>query len=98
MRVFLPEISDKTLCHIWVLFVACGSDKIFGRSVVENITVLKSTKASELLKNMLGAKVIQTVSESRKGKYRFLYKNTAKFVQRAAKHWYISRSQWRLTA
>ncbi len=71
MRAFMPELSDKTLRHIQTLQEECGNETVFGRSVVENITGLKSTRASELLKYMLDANVIQPVKGYGKGKYRF---------------------------
>lgn len=71
MRAFMPEISEKTLRHIYALYDECGKEKVFGRSFVEEITGLKSTRASELLKSMFHAKVIYVVSGSGKGKYRF---------------------------
>ena len=67
----MPEISEKTLHHIFSLYDECGKEKVFGRSSVEEITGLKSTRASELLKSMSLAKVIYVVRGRGKGKYRF---------------------------
>ena len=71
MRAYMPEISEKTLRHIFALYDECGKEKVFGRSFVEEITGLKSTRASELLNGMYKAKVIHVVKGSGKGKYRF---------------------------
>ena len=38
-----------------------GNENIFGRSDVEELTGLKSTRVSELLKMMLNANIIQTI-------------------------------------
>ena len=72
MRTVMPEISEKTLHHIFSLYDECGKEKVFGRSFVEEITGLKSTRASELLKSMSLAKVIYVVRGRGKGKYRFV--------------------------
>lgn len=49
-----------------------GNENIFGRSDVEKLTGLKSTRASELLKLLLNAGIIQAIKGHGKGKYRFL--------------------------
>ena len=67
----LPDISDKTVGHIEILFEKYGTEQIFGRSCVEEVTGLKSTRASELLKILAGAGVIDNVRGQGKGKYRF---------------------------
>jgi len=67
----LPDISDKTVGHIEILFEKYGTEQIFGRSCVEEVTGLKSTRASELLKILAGAGVIENVRGQGKGKYRF---------------------------
>ena len=71
MRADMPEISEKTIRHIFALYDECGKEKVFGRSFVEEITGLKSTRASELLKSMSHAKVTHVVSGRGKGKYHF---------------------------
>ena len=43
----------------------------FGRTIVEDITGLKSTRASELIKLLLDSNVIIPVAGHGKGKYRF---------------------------
>ncbi len=49
-------------------------DTYFGRSIVEEITGLKPSGASKLIKLMLDSKVIIPVSGHGKGKYQFLYR------------------------
>ena len=46
-------IRDKTSMHIIALYEECGKDTIFGRSIVEQITGLKSSRASEIINLML---------------------------------------------
>ena len=43
----------------------------FGRTIVEDITGLKSTRASELIKLLVDSQVIVSVTGHGKGKYRF---------------------------
>ena len=43
----------------------------FGRTIVEDITGLKSTRASELIKLLVDSNVIVPVTGHGKGKYRF---------------------------
>jgi len=45
--------------------------KCFGRSVVEEVTGLKSSGASKLISLLLNSNVIEPVSGKDKGKYRF---------------------------
>lgn len=66
------ELRNKTILHVLALFDECGKEKIFGRTIVEQITGLKSTKSSELLKMLLDNHVIESVQGYGKGKYRFL--------------------------
>ena len=46
-------IRNKTSMHIIALYEECGKDTIFGRSIVEQITGLKSSRASEIINLML---------------------------------------------
>lgn len=64
-------IQSKTKTHILDLYREYRREKIFGRSVVENITGLKSTRASELIKIMMDKEMIEEVKGHGKGKYRF---------------------------
>ena len=56
------------------MYSVFGKSVIFGRTDVQSVTGLKSTRASELLKALLEAKVIESVSGYGKGKYRFCEK------------------------
>ena len=68
---FSDVISEKTITHILELFIKCGKEEYFGRTIVEDITGLKSTRASELIKLLVGSEVIVPVTGHGKGKYRF---------------------------
>ena len=68
---FSDMISEKTINHALKLFSKCGKKEYFGRSIVEKITGLKSTRASELIKLLVDSEVIVPVTGHGKGKYRF---------------------------
>ena len=68
---FSDTISEKTINHTFELFSKCGKEEYFGRTIVEDITGLKSTRASELIKLLVDSKVIVSVTGHGKGKYRF---------------------------
>ena len=53
------------------LYEEYGTSDFFGRSDIERVTSLKSTRASELLKLMLDNDIIEPVKGHGKGKYRF---------------------------
>ncbi len=67
----LADMTEKTVSHLQKLFNACREQKIFGRSDVENITGLKSSRASALIKVLVERKIIEPVSGHGKGKYKF---------------------------
>lgn len=67
----LPDISDKTVGHIEVLFEKYGTEEVFGRTGVESTTDLRSTRASELLKLLVERGLVENVKGQGKGKYRF---------------------------
>lgn len=69
---FKEKLSEKTVSHILALYTHCGKNEIFGRATVENVTGLKSTRASELLKLLLENQIIEKVYGNGKGRYRFL--------------------------
>ena len=71
LLVFSDVISEKTINHTFELFSKCGKEEYFGRTIVEDITGLKSTRASELIKLLVDSKVIVSVTGHGKGKYRF---------------------------
>ena len=68
----LPQITEKTLNNIILLWEKCGTTEIFGRSIVETVTGLESSRASELLKLLVESEIIEPVKGHGKGKYIFL--------------------------
>lgn len=71
MRAFSERISEKTMNHALVIFSKYGKEEYFGRTMVEEITGLKPSGASKLIKLLLDCKVIVSVNGHGKGKYRF---------------------------
>lgn len=69
---FSNRISGKTVNHALKIFSKCGKDIYFGRTMVEDITGLKSSGVSKLIKLLLDSNVIIPVTGHGKGKYRFL--------------------------
>ena len=65
------SISDKSISYIVTLYKECGKNIIFGRSVIEQITGLKPSRASDIIHIMLQNDLIQPVKGYGKGKYRF---------------------------
>ena len=68
---FSDMISEKTINHALGLFSKCGKEEYFGRTIVEDITGLKPSGASKLIKLLVDSEVIVPVIGHRKGKYRF---------------------------
>ena len=68
---FSDTISEKTINHALKLYTKCGKNEYFGRTIVEDITGLKSTRASELIKLLVDREVIVPVTGHGKGKYIF---------------------------
>ena len=68
---FSDAISEKTIHYVLELFLKCGKKEYFGRTMVEEITGLKSTRASELIKLLIDCEIIVPVTGHGKGKYRF---------------------------
>lgn len=68
---FSDMILEKTIDHALELFSKCGKKEYFGRTIVEDITGLKSTRASELIKLLVDSEIIVSVTGQGKGKYRF---------------------------
>ena len=64
-------INKKTVSHIMTLYEECGKEKIFGRTIVEKMTGVKSSRASQIIKLLLENGIIETVQGHGKGKYRF---------------------------
>ena len=71
LLAFSDMISEKTINHTFELLSKCGKEEYFGRTIVEDITGLKSTRASELIKLLVDSEVIVPVTGHGKGKYRF---------------------------
>lgn len=67
----LNGFSVKTIEHIRKLHSALGTQSVFGRSDVQEITKLGNTRASELIKKLVEAKIIKPITGYGKGKYRF---------------------------
>ena len=68
---FSEAISEKTIHYALELFSKCGKEEYFGRTIVADITGLKSTRAYELIKLLVDSKVIVPITGHGKGKYRF---------------------------
>ena len=68
---FSDAISEKTIHYALELFSKYGKEEYFGRTMVADITGLKSTRASELIKMLVDSEVIVPVTGHGKGKYRF---------------------------
>ncbi len=71
LKSFSSGISQKTIQHAGEIYSKCGKDDCFGRTIVEEITGLKSSGASKLIKLLLDSDVITPVTGYGKGKYRF---------------------------
>lgn len=71
-KVNIGEVfTAKTAFHIQTLQQTFGLQTIFGRSDVQNVLGLKSTRSSKLLRDMLEHGIIEPVAGHGKGKYRF---------------------------
>ncbi len=70
-RDALNGFSIKTIEHVRNLYSALGTQSFFGRSDVQEITKLGNTRASELIKELVEAKIIEAVTGYGKGKYKF---------------------------
>lgn len=68
---FSSGISEKTISHTLRIFLKYGNNVCFGRTMVEDITGLKSSGASKLIKLLWDANVITPVKGYGKGKYQF---------------------------
>ena len=64
--VLLIPIADTV-----EIFSKCGKENCFGRTIVEEITGLKPSGASKLIKLLVDSEVIVPVTGHGKGKYRF---------------------------
>lgn len=66
------DFSAKTIGHIQKMYYTFGTDKVFGRADMQQVTKLGRSRASELLKTLSEKKVIVSVTGYGKGKYKFL--------------------------
>ena len=74
----IPGLSDKTVDHILRIYEAYGTEDTFGRKDIMLLTGLKATRASEVIKLLTSAEVIETVKGHGKGKYCFIKKLSEK--------------------
>lgn len=74
----IPGLSDKTMDHILRIYEAYGTEDMFGRKDIMLLTGLKATRASEVIKLLISAEVIETVKGHGKGKYCFIKKLSEK--------------------
>ena len=65
------KFQSKTLSHILKLREAFTNQAIFGRSDVMSVIAIKSSRASELLAELVEKNIIEPVYGHGKGKYRF---------------------------
>ena len=56
------------------MYNSLGVNVVFGRSDMQKITKLGASRASDLLKDLVHAHIIEAVSGLGKGKYRFCEK------------------------
>ena len=59
----IPGLSDKTVDHILRIYEAYGTAEAFGRKDIMLLTGLKATRASEVIKLLTSAEVIETVKK-----------------------------------
>lgn len=67
----LEAFTSKTVVHIQNMYNSFGVSVIFGRSDMQKITELGASRASDLLKDLVHAKIIESVTGYGKGKYKF---------------------------
>ena len=65
------KFQSKTLSHILKLREAFTNQAVFGRSDVMRVIAIKSSRASELLTELIEKNIIEPVYGHGKGKYRF---------------------------
>ena len=67
----LENFSDKNKEYIKNLYDKFNFDSVFGRKEVMEVTKLKTSRASEIIKAMLVHELIEKVEGYGKGKYKF---------------------------
>ncbi|MFG6338662.1 MAG: Fic family protein [Lachnospiraceae bacterium] len=70
------SFQSKTASHILKLREAFPGQTVFGRSDVMKVIDIKSSRASDLLKEMAEHRIIESVSGHGKGKYRFRHQES----------------------
>lgn len=70
----LKMFGSKTVNHIQDMYNDIGENAVFGRSDVRRITNLGTSRASDLLKELVDAQIIEAVTGYGKGKYKFCIK------------------------
>lgn len=70
----LEAFASKTVVHIQNMYNSFGINVVFGRSDVQKITELGTSRASDLLKDLVNAQIIEAVTGYGKGKYKFCEK------------------------
>ena len=78
LEKMIPGLSDKTMDHILRIYEAYGTEDMFGRKDIMLLTGLKATRASEIIKLLISAEIIETVKGHGKGKYCFIKKLSEK--------------------
>lgn len=66
------RFTPRTAAHVQKLLAVFGTNTVFGRSDVQLVLGLKSTRSSALLGEMLKQGIIEPVAGHGKGKFRFL--------------------------
>ena len=71
LLTYSSTLSEKTINHAIELFINCKEKDYFGRTIVEELTGLKSSRASKLIGILLSSNIIEPVLGKGKGKYKF---------------------------
>ena len=67
----LENFSDQNKEHIKILYDKFNTESVFGRKKVMEVTKLKTSRVSEIIKEMLVHELIEKVEGYGKGKYKF---------------------------
>ena len=78
LEKMIPGLSDKTMDHILRIYEAYGTEDMLVRKDIMLLTGLKATRASEVIKLLISAEIIETVKGHGKGKYCFIKKLSEK--------------------
>ena len=78
LEKMIPGLSDKTMNHILHIYETYETKELFGRKDIMMLTGLKATRASEVIKLLISAEIIETVKGHGKGKYCFIKKLSEK--------------------